>query len=110
VQLLPDRTTLYRVDEAGVIYNKFRVKVSNRSSQPARVVLSADGLPAARFTITELAVAPGASIERQFEVAAPRFTGAQDVNHFRIVAKADPQKEQEAFDETFLMPPERSNQ
>ena len=54
-----------------------------------------------------MAVEPGATTERRFEVTAARFAGAQDVNHFRIVVKAAPMGEQETFDETFLMPPER---
>lgn len=106
VQLSPERVTLYRVDDAGVVYNKFRVKVSNRSAQRAEVTLSTEGLQGARLTIDKpIAVEPGASIEQRFEVAARRFQGSEEVNHFRILARAS--NEQDVFEETFLMPAER---
>jgi cytochrome c oxidase accessory protein FixG len=109
VQLSPERATLYRVDDAGMVYNKFRVKVSNRSHQLSQVSFAAEGLPGARVLSSQnpVAVEPGATLEQRFEIAAPRFQGAEEVNHFRIVSKAQPNQEQEAFDETFLMPPER---
>ncbi len=107
VQLSPERTTLYRVDTAGIVYNRFRVKIANRSSQPAEVTLRLEGLPDARFVPDQgpIAVRPGATLERQFEIAVKPFPGAQDVNHFRLSATAAPSQEHEVFDETFLVPP-----
>lgn len=110
VQLAPERATLYRVDDSGTVYNKFRVKVANRSGQRAEVSFTPEGLPGARLVgVSTVALEPGATIEKQFEIATRRFQGAEDVNHFRIVAKAVPIGEQDSFDETFLMPPERKS-
>lgn len=107
VQLSPERTTLYRVDTAGFVYNRFRVKIANRSPQPTEVTLTLEGLPDARFVPDQgpIAVRPGATLERQFEIAVKPFPGAQDVNHFRLSATAAPSQEHEVFDETFLVPP-----
>jgi cytochrome c oxidase accessory protein FixG len=108
VQLTPIRAKLYRVDEAGVIYNTFRVRLANRGSQPATVTLSLDGLPTARLTPAPASVLlqSGETTEREVEVSTTRFAGAQDVNHFRIVASATGESKPEVFEETFLMPPE----
>ena len=78
----------------------------------AELTLAAEGLPGAKFVIDRnpMALDSGATVELRFEIAAARFQGAQDVNHFRIVAKAAPLSERETFDETFLMPPERKTQ
>jgi cytochrome c oxidase accessory protein FixG len=109
VQLSPERATLYRLDDRGVVHNRFRVKVSNRSSQGAAVTFTVEGLPGAwlEFEANPVVVGPAGTAERHFEVAAGSFPASQEVNHFRIVAKAAPGREQDTFDETFLMPPER---
>jgi cytochrome c oxidase accessory protein FixG len=109
VQLAPIRTTLFRVDSAGTIYNEFRVKIANRGMRPEQVTLALDGLPGARLLLSPnpLSLAPGAVTETRFEIAAQRFPGAEEVNHFRILAHAAAAREDESFDETFLMPQER---
>lgn len=109
VQLAPDRSTLYRAGDAGMIYNKFRVKLGNRSPRPEQVEFTLEGLPNGRMTLPEnpVRLKPGEELNLQFEIAAPRFAGAQDVNHFRITAKAAAAKESETFEETFIMPVER---
>ena len=109
VQIAPVRATLYRIDAAGIVYNEFRVKVANRGHHTDRVRLSIDGLPGGRMLLTTnpLELAAGAVTEARLEIAAPRFTGAQEVNHFRIVAGAVTARENDVFEETFLMPPER---
>ena len=108
VQLAPERATLYRLDDAGVVYNKFRVKIANRSGKRVEVTFAAEQLPGASIIgIGAVPLEPGAAVEQQFEIAARRFQGAEDVNHFRVVAKTSPIGEQDVFDETFLMPPER---
>ncbi len=109
VQLSPDRATLYRVDESGLVYNAFRVHIANRGKNAARIGIAAEGLPGAalRLDTNPIALGPGMEIERRFEISARRFAGAQDVNHFRIIATAAPEREKETFEETFLMPPER---
>lgn len=109
VQLAPIRTTLFRVDSAGTVYNEFRIKIANRGTHPEQVTLALDGLPGARLLLTPnpLSLAPGAAAETRFEIAAQHFAGAEEVNHFRIHAHASAAREDESFEETFLMPQER---
>jgi cytochrome c oxidase accessory protein FixG len=109
VQLNPDRTTLYRLDDNGVVYNKFRVKLGNRSPRPELVMLGTDGLPNARLSLpaNPVPLKPGEERNLEFEIGAPRFPGAQDVNHFRVTSRAINAGESETFDETFIMPVER---
>jgi cytochrome c oxidase accessory protein FixG len=107
IQLSPERASLYRVDDAGLVYNQFRAKISNRSSAKAEVVLVLEGLPGGRIVpdLSSFIVEPGASVERRFEIVAARFPGAEEVNHFRILAWSLPKQEKDHFEETFLMPP-----
>jgi polyferredoxin len=109
VRLEPERATLYRLDDSGTVYNKFRIDVANRSSERAEVRFSVEGLPGGHIVGADepVALAPGGHTQQRFEVAAKSFAGAQDVNHFRIVAKVSPTGESDVFEETFLMPPER---
>jgi len=106
VQLQPERMTLYRRDAAGVVYNTFRLKVANRSHSGDSLTLWAEGLPGARLTLASnpLPLRAGDTRELRFDVAAQPFAGAQEVNHFRIVAQAAHARERSTFDETFLMP------
>ncbi len=107
VQLSPDRSaSLYTIDTEGRVRNTFRVKIANRSKSAALVTLEASGLPGASIVIgrNPIAVERGATAEAYFDVAAAPFNGAEEVNHFRIVARSSPVREQEAFEETFLMP------
>lgn len=110
VQLMPERVTLYRVDESGTVYNKFRVRIANRSSKAERVMFTTESLPGAKILLERnpVTLEPGATVEQGFEVSAARFAGAQDVNRFPIVVDAEAARERDSFDETFLMPPERS--
>jgi len=105
VQLQPDRMTLYRVD-AGAVYNRFRLKIANRSRTADTVRIWAEGLPGATLTLLQnpLPLRAGDTREVLFEVSAQPFAGAQEVNHFRIVAQAARANERTTFEETFLMP------
>jgi hypothetical protein len=44
VQLQPDRVTLYRVDASGVVDNRFRLKVANRSRASDTIRFWVEGL------------------------------------------------------------------
>jgi polyferredoxin len=109
VRLSPDRTVLYRIAEDGRISNRFRLNISNRSSRPAFVVLSADGLPGARLGLghTPLPIQPGEQAQHEFEISVERFPGAREVNHFSLRAHVSPDETEDRFDLTFLMPPEK---
>ena len=108
VQIQPVRATLYRTDSSGTVYNKFRLKLANRGGRADSVQLSLEGLPGARLEMSPnpVALGPGEVVEREFEVAATRFAGAQEVNHFRITTATRSESQTEVIEETFLMPPE----
>jgi cytochrome c oxidase accessory protein FixG len=109
VQLAPDRSSLYRLDADGTVYNKFRLKLGNRSHNPELLSLTLEGLPGARLTLpaNPIPLKPGEESSVEFEIAARPFPGSQDVNHFRITAKAAAARESETFEETFILPVER---
>jgi cytochrome c oxidase accessory protein FixG len=105
VQISPMRTTLYRLDQDGTVYNRFRLNVANRGKQRQTVVLEIDGLPGTHFASFENAVAidGGQSLEREFEIAAPPSASvAPGVNHFRLVSRVG--NERDSVEETFITP------
>ncbi len=109
VQVSPDRSTLYRVDGDGAVRNGFRLRLANRSSQPARVEFGIDGLPGAKLLLPDnpVALAPGEQTERHFDIAMRRFAAASEVNHFLITTRTVPDQGGESFAMTFLLPPEK---
>jgi len=105
VQVSPDRTTLYRVDKDGTVYNRFRLKASNRGREQATLILGIEDLPSAELVATEraLVISPDTTLQRDFEIAVPASAGvAHGVNHFRLTSKVG--QEQESFPETFITP------
>lgn len=109
VQVSPMRATLYRRDQSGTVYNRFRLKAANRSRQQATVILAIEGLPGTRFVSFEnaLVLDGGQTLEREFEIAAtPPTSLAPGVNHFRLVRRVG--NDQDAIEQTFIMPVEDS--
>jgi hypothetical protein len=105
VQIAPMRETLYRQEQDGTVYNRFRIKAANRSPQQQTVVLSIEGLPGTKFNSFEnaLVVDGGQTLEREFEVAAPRSAPLEPgVNHFRLVSRVG--NERQVEETTFIMP------
>jgi cytochrome c oxidase accessory protein FixG len=105
VQISPMRATLYRQDQSGTVYNRFRLKVANRSKQQQTVVLGIEGLPGTNFVSFENAVVVdgGQTVEREFEIAAPPSAPlAPGVNHFRMVSRVGNERDSE--EQTFIMP------
>ena len=74
VRIMPDRMTLYTLASDGTVHNRFRVVASNRSHAAKELTLSLEGLP--QGTIVDagqpVSLAPGESLQREFDVAAPR--------------------------------------
>jgi cytochrome c oxidase accessory protein FixG len=102
VRINPIRTTsLYDVNAAGEIENRFRISVANRSSQNDFVVLSVDGLPGARLELAPqpIPVRAGETAVEEFAVAVPRSAPLREVSHFRFIAG------KQVIDMTYLMPP-----
>ncbi len=105
VQISPVRETLYRLDQSGTVYNRFQLKVANRSHQQQTVVLGIEGLPGTNFVSFENAVVVdgGQTLEREFEIAAPSSAPLiAGVNHFRLVSRVGSEKD--AVEETFITP------
>ena len=105
VQLAPVRTTLYRVDKDGTVFNTFHLRAANRSRQQQTLVLSIESLPGAHFVAFENAalINPGQTMERDIEIAAPAGAAlVPGVNHFRLISRVG--NEQDSFDETFITP------
>jgi polyferredoxin len=109
VRVAPVRTTMYRVGDDGKVYNQFRMTIANRSSRAAQVTLTAEDLPGAVITLAEnpIALAPGETLEQQFEIAVSPADTAPGVNHFRLVSRASPDETSDQFDMTFITPTEK---
>ncbi len=109
VRIAPDRTTMYRLEKDGTVYNRFRLQVANRGHEQATVVLTLESLPGTHFAGFEPAVVvnAGQSLQREFEIAAPAPQSlSPGVNHFRLVSKVG--QVQDVFEETFITPMENS--
>jgi cytochrome c oxidase accessory protein FixG len=105
VQISPIRASLYRQDQDGTVYNRFRLKAANRSHQQQAIVLAIEGLPGTRFSGFENAVVidSGQALEREFEIAArPSAALSPGVNHFRLVSRVG--NERESIEQTFITP------
>jgi polyferredoxin len=110
VQVSPIRAELYRIDDAGNVRNKFRVKIANRGKKDATVRIAAENLANSQLLLepNPIACRRGATVEREFEIAVPRpAAGADDVTHFRLIATADNGEKPTLSDETFITPYER---
>ncbi len=105
VRIEPDRTTMYRLDKDGTVYNKFRVQVANRGHQQAIAQFTIEGLPGTKFVAFEnaLIINPGQTIEQEVEIAAPPSAPlTPGVNHFRILSRVG--NERDSVEETFITP------
>jgi cytochrome c oxidase accessory protein FixG len=104
VQVSPERSTLYQVSDSGIVSNRFRVRVANRSSRPANARLSTEGLPGAALEPDTVDAPAGAQVEREFEIRTLPFAGSSDVNSFRIVVRVSPGGGEDRIPMTFIMP------
>jgi cytochrome c oxidase accessory protein FixG len=111
VRIMPERATLYRVGENGLVYNKFRLNAANRGTREATVELSLENLAGASIQLKQnpFKLDVSQQVQEEFEISADRFQGAQEVNHFRIRLKTSPGDTIEYVDMTFLMPPEKKS-
>lgn len=106
LRVAPDRGTLYRLGDDGLVYNKFRLRITNRTHARAQVSLQIDGLSGARFTQIDspLSINSGEELQRDFEIAASPKTLAPGVNHFRVVGRTVPGGGEQEFPMTFITP------
>jgi len=107
VRIMPNRMTLYTVAPDGSVHNRFRILASNRSGTGKQLTLSLDGLPQGRIVDAgpPLVLAPGETVQREFDVAAPARALEPGINPMRILA-ATPAQKTAVFDENFFAPME----
>jgi len=107
VRIMPNRMTLYTLSDDRLVHNQFRIVASNRSRTPQQLKLSLNGLPQGRILSANqtLALAPGQTVQSEFDVVAPAVVLEPGINHMRIVASVSAQKPA-TFDETFIAPME----
>jgi polyferredoxin len=109
VKIAPDRASqavMFTTDAEGRIVNRYRMILANRGTEEARVVLEIQGLPGATLenVRTTVVLAPGQELSQGFEIAAPARGLQPLVNHFRVVARAEPGSTVDQFDMTFIAP------
>jgi polyferredoxin len=110
VRVSPDRaTSLYATTSSGVVTNHFRLRLANRGSRQAFVVIGTLGLPGGRAKLdpNPVSLQAGQELNLAFDIEAAPWPGAQEVNHFKITARSSPGESVEEIPMTFLMPPTR---
>jgi cytochrome c oxidase accessory protein FixG len=106
VRIMPNRITLYTVAPDGSIHNHFRILASNRGHADARLSLSLTGLASASIVGVDQAIAlkPGETLQREFDVASPPAALAPGINRMQIVASVSSAGKAQTFDENFFAP------
>ena len=106
VRIFPNRSELYTVGNDGMVHNHFRLMASNRGKVQAKVNLSVSGLPSGVITGLDqgIVLAPGESIQRQFDIASPIAAAGLGINHIALHAQVTPTQTSLSFDENFIAP------
>jgi cytochrome c oxidase accessory protein FixG len=106
VRIMPNRITLYTVAPDGSIHNHFRILASNRGHADARLSLSLTGLASASIVGVDqtIALKPGETLQREFDVASPPAALAPGINRMQIVAAVSSEGKAQTFDENFFAP------
>jgi polyferredoxin len=109
VRIAPVRTTLFRVGDDGLVYNRFRMSIANRGGEDATVIIAVTGLPEARIPseAAEIRVKAGDEVATEFEMGAPASAVPPGVNHIELVSRTSPGDETETFPMTFITPTEK---
>lgn len=110
VRVSPDRTTMYRIGDDGLVYNKFRLTAANRGRADAELALSITDLPGARVAVASgpMLIKAGDTAQQEFEIVASTSDLSPGVNHFQIIARVVPDNATEEFEMTFITPERRS--
>ena len=106
MRIFPNRSELYTVGNDGMVHNHFRLMASNRGKVQAKVNLSVSGLPSGVITGLDqgIVLAPGESIQRQFDIASPIAAAGLGINHIALHAQVTPTQTSLSFDENFIAP------
>jgi len=106
VRIAPDRTTLFTLLPDGRVVNRVRLDLGNRSSRAVTVRVWTEGLPGAQVGLAAnpIPLAPGESLETTFDLAAPVWPGAQELNPIRVLVQSSDRPEPEVSEMMFIMP------
>jgi cytochrome c oxidase accessory protein FixG len=104
VKLTPNRTTLYKIEENGMVSNKFRLVIANRGKQEAELKLSVANLPSSKVELQPVKLKVGENLEQEFQVVADKKSLTPGVNHFQIISQTVPYNQTDKFDLTFIAP------
>ena len=110
IRIAPDRTTLYQVLPDGAIANRVRMNLDSRTSRPVQIRVWVEGLPGARVGLAQnpLTLEPGQTLERIFDISAPVWPGAQELNPVRVMIQSSDAKASDAAEMMFIMPTKRN--
>jgi polyferredoxin len=110
IRTAPDRATLFQVLPGGLVANRVRMNLANRSPKPVAIKVWVEGLPNVTLGLepNPMTLAPGASLEQIFDVRAPLLEGAQEMTPIRIMIQSSDQNTPEAADMNFFMPTRRN--
>jgi polyferredoxin len=105
VQVMPNRITLFTIAADGQVRNGFRIVASNRSHIAKQLTLTLEGLPQGSLVNARqpIVLAPGESLQHEFDIAAPAGALEPGINRFSILASV-PEQKTARFDETFFAP------
>jgi polyferredoxin len=106
VRIMPDRITLYTKTSDGLIHNRFRILASNRGKTDAKVNFALADMPAGRVVDVDegIALKPGETLQREFDIVADGNQVSPGVNHMKILVHVDPSETTDIFAETFIAP------
>lgn len=109
IKVAPIRTTLYREDNNGLVYNRFRLVVANRGKQDTSINISLENLADGKVILSPLKIHSGDSLQQEFEIVANKNSLTPGVNHFRIVSKTEPDHQVDSFEMTFITPVDKGS-
>jgi len=106
IRITPDRTTLFSVLPDGRVVNRVRLDLANRSAKDVAIQVWTEGLPGAQVGLASnpLRLAPGESVERTMDLAAPAWPGAQELNPIKVLVQSSDRPAPEAYEMMFIMP------
>lgn len=106
VRITPDRSTMFQLLPGGRVANRIRLDLANRSSRPVAVRVWVEGLPGARLDLAAnpLALAPGESLERTFDLSAAPWPGARELNPIKVLAQSSDRSSPMVSEMMFIMP------
>jgi polyferredoxin len=106
VHIMPDRSSLYTIDEDGMIHNHFRLLASNRGHKDALLRISTADLQGARIVGVDQGVklVSGQTVQKEFDVVAVPGSVTPGINPMTILTVVTPDQKMEPLRENFFAP------